>query len=161
MLQGAASSPAGAAGEHPVLEAQVQIAHALEHAAKLERPGDGVRAAEEIAHLHGVTNDPRSENGNSETLAGARTMVGQDLGEGESSLDSKTDGAQEANIGLGIGNWGEVEDKQDGNEVGEEKPVPMVDRVRLFGRKIMGEQIDLRLGVLPLPEIVGPVESTL
>jgi hypothetical protein len=51
-------------------------------------------------------------------------VVGQDLREGESSLDRKTDSAQEADIGCGIGDGGEVEDGQDGNEVSEEEPVP-------------------------------------
>lgn len=123
-LHGAASSPAGGAGKHPVLEAQIQIAHTLEHTAQLECPGDGVRTAKEVAHLHSVTNNPCSENRYSEALAGARAVVGQDLREGKSSLDRKTDSAQEANIGCGIGDRGEVEDGQDGNEVSEEEPVP-------------------------------------
>lgn len=111
MLHGAASSPVGGASEHPVLEAQIQIAHTLEHTAKLEGPGNGFLAAEEVAHLHGVTKDPRSENRHPETLARTGAVVGQDLRERESSLDSKTDGAQEADVGRGIGDGGEVEHK--------------------------------------------------
>lgn len=126
MLHGAASSPAGGAGEHPVLEAQVQIAYALEHTAQLERPGDGLLATEEVAHLHGITKNPSSKNGHSEALAGTGAVVGQNLGERESSLDSKTNGAQEADIGRGIGDGGKVEDGQDGDKVGQEEPVPRV-----------------------------------
>lgn len=111
MLRRAASCQAGGAGEHPVLEAQIQIAHALEHTAQLEGPGNGFRAAEEVAHLHCITKDPRSENRHPETLARTGAVVGQDLRERESSLDSKTDGAEEADVGRGIGDGGEVEDK--------------------------------------------------
>ena len=134
MLHGAASSPAGGAGEHPVLEAQVQIAHALEHTAQLERPGDGLLAAEEVAHLHGITKNPSGENGHSESLAGTGAVGGQNLGERKNSLDSKTNSAQEADIGRGIGDGSKVEDGQAGGKVGEEEPVPIVaESVSVFG----------------------------
>lgn len=123
-FQGTSSSLVGGAGKHPVLESQIQIAHALEHAAQLECPGDGVGAAEEVAYLHSVTKNPCSENRHSEAFAGARAVVGQNLRKGKSSLDRKTDSAQEANIGCGIGDRGEVEDGQDSNEVSKEEPVP-------------------------------------
>lgn len=139
LLYGAASSPAGGAGEHPVLEAQVQIAHALEHTAQLERPGDGFLAAEKIAHLHGISENPGSENGHSEAIAGTGTVVGQNLGERENSLDSETNSTQEADVGRGIGDGSKVEDGQDGDKVGEEEPVPVVaESVSAFDHVVKG-----------------------
>jgi hypothetical protein len=55
-------------------------------------------------------------------------VVGQNLGEREDSLDSETNGAQEADIGRGIGDGSKVKDGQDSDEVGEEDPVPVVAR---------------------------------
>lgn len=57
--------------EHVELEAQVEVARALEHAAQLEGPWDSFCAAEEIAHLHGVTENPCRNDGDPETLARA------------------------------------------------------------------------------------------
>jgi hypothetical protein len=65
-------------------------------------------------------------------------MVGQNLREREGSLDSKTDGAQEANIGLGTGKRGEVEDGHDGDEIGKEEPVS----VEIAGQRVLTRQIE-------------------
>ena len=59
----------GVPGEHVELEAKVEVTHALEHTAELERPRNGLRAVEEVAHLHGITENPGCDDGNAEALA--------------------------------------------------------------------------------------------
>lgn len=59
----------GLPGEHPELEAQVEVTHALEHTAELEGPGNGLGAVEEVTHLHGVTENPGRDDRHTEALA--------------------------------------------------------------------------------------------
>lgn len=116
----AASSSTVTACEHPVLKAQVTVAHTLEHATHLESPGNGLRAEKEKAHFHAITKDPRGKKRQTETLAGARAVVSEYLGEGESGLDGETNIAQEADVGLRVGYRGKMDHDQDGDKVGQE-----------------------------------------
>lgn len=52
-------------------------------------------------------------------------MVGDDLGDGESCFDSKTDVAKEIDIVINLTERSQVNDSKDSNEVGEEHPVSM------------------------------------
>lgn len=123
LLMRANRSPGSHLGEHIVLEAQVKVAHTLEHTAQLEGPGDGLLAAEEVAHLHGITNEPCRENGDPEALARAGAVVGQNLGNGEGSLNGETNAAEDADISIRFGDRGEVDHGQDGYKIGQEHPV--------------------------------------
>ena len=69
VLLGAACSLVVATGEHEVLDTQISITDTLENTTQLECPGDGFLAHEEVSHLAAVTNNPSSQNGDSETLA--------------------------------------------------------------------------------------------
>lgn len=120
---GAACSFVGATGEHPVLDAQVGIANTLEDTTELERPGDRIRAHKEVAHLAAVTNDPSSQDGDTESFARTRSVVGQNLRDGESGLDGETDAAQQADIGTEVGDRSKVNDEKSGDEVTEENPI--------------------------------------
>lgn len=88
----------GVSSEVIKLEAQVEVAHALEDTTELERPWDGLCAVEEVAHLHGITKNPCRNNGESEALAGAGSVVGDYLREREGSFDGESEVANEANI---------------------------------------------------------------
>ena len=123
LVIGANGSSGSTANEHPVLDAQVAVAHALEHTAQLESPRNGLLATEEVAHLHRVTKEPRSQDGNTESGARARAVVGHDLRDREDSFHSKTDTAQEANVGGGLGEGGDVEDEKNADKVSQEHPV--------------------------------------
>lgn len=131
LLLGAACSPHGVPSEHPVLQAQVAITDALEHTAELECPGDSLCTAEEVAHLHRVTNQPRGQDRDTESFTGARAVVGQDLWNGESGLNGETDAAQQADVGGGVGDRGDVKNEQNSDEVGEEHPVPRTQWVSI------------------------------
>lgn len=111
VILGVACSLDVATGEHEVLDAQVAVTDALEDTAQLESPGNRVRAHEEVAHLAAITNNPSGQHGESEALARARSVVGEDLGHGESGLDGETNAAQQADIGAEVGDRGEVDDK--------------------------------------------------
>lgn len=52
-------------------------------------------------------------------------MVGDDLRDGESRFDSKTDVAKETDIVINLTERSQVNDSEDSNEVGEEHPVSM------------------------------------
>lgn len=117
IILGVARSLDIAPGEHEVLDAQVAITDALEDTTQLESPGNRVRAHEEVAHLAAITDNPGGQDGESEALARARSVVGEDLGHGEGGLDGKTNAAQQADIGAEVGDRGKVDDKEGGNEV--------------------------------------------
>lgn len=81
---------------NPILEAQACITARLEDAAELERPWDFVAiASEEEQHLHRVAHKPVGQDGESESLARAGTMIRENLREGEDSFDSKTEVADD------------------------------------------------------------------
>lgn len=119
----ATGSSGSATNEHPVLDPQVAVAHALEHTAQLEGPGDRLLATEKVAHLHRVTKEPCSQDGDTESVARARTMIGDDLRDREDSFNSKTDAAQQANVGGRLGEGGDVEDEKNADKVSQEHPV--------------------------------------
>lgn len=115
----------GVSGEEIKLETQVEVAHALEDTAELERPRDGLCAVEEVAHLHGVTKNPCRNNGDSEALARARSVVGKDLRDREGSFDGESDVAKEADIELRLSDRGQMDDGQHSDKVTQRHPVSL------------------------------------
>lgn len=67
---------------HPVLDSEIGVTTSLEHATKLKRPWDLGGGSEEPEHLHRVSGEPRNQDGEAETFAGARAAVGEDLWDG-------------------------------------------------------------------------------
>lgn len=108
----------GVASEEVELEAQVEVAHTLEDTTELERPGDGLCAVEEVTHFHSVTENPCRNNGESEALARAGLVVGEDLRDREDSFDGESDVAKEADIESRLSDRGKVDDGQHSDEVG-------------------------------------------
>lgn len=169
MVDRAASSPARGRDERPgdeahrktVLEAKVEIADALEDTAHFEGPWDGFLAAEEITHLHDISQNPGCNDRDAEALAGPGAVIRHDLRKGQHSLNGKTDRTQSADIGFGIGEGREVEDEEGARKVGEEQPVSME---RMIGQPLRAQassnpvQKNLRLGVPPLPKVIRPLE---
>jgi len=72
-----------------ILKPQKQITSHLENTAHLERPRDLARRSKEPKHLHEVTSDPGCEDRETEAFAGARAVVGEDLGEREGCFDGE------------------------------------------------------------------------
>lgn len=72
---------------HEVLETQAAIARGLEDTADLECPRDLCSSREEPEHLHGITNEPAGQDGESETLARLGLHVGQHLRQRQCSFD--------------------------------------------------------------------------
>lgn len=115
----------GVSSEVIKLEAQVEVANALEDTTELERPGDGLCAVEEVAHLHGITENPCRDDGDSEALARAGSVVGNDLRDREGSFDGESAVANEANIELRFSDRGQVDDGQDSDEVSQRHPISL------------------------------------
>lgn len=115
----------GVSSEVIKLEAQVEIANALEDTTELERPGDGLCAVEEVAHLHGITENPCRDDRDSEALARAGSVVGNDLRDREGSFDGESAVANEADVELRLSDRGQVDDGQDSDEVSQRHPISL------------------------------------
>lgn len=114
---------AGSPAIHPELETQEEVAGALENTADLEHRRDVLGAEEEVAHLHRVTNNPRRDHGQPETLARAGLIVGPDLGQREGGLDGQANAAKDTDVDVGLGDRSEVDHEQGEVEVYQEQPV--------------------------------------
>lgn len=115
-----------AASVHQILDAKVGVAAGLEDAAALEGPGDLASRGEEPEHLHGVTGQPHGQDRHAETLARARLVVDEDLGDGKGRFDGESDVADERGVGHVEGLEGREKDLADdeaGEEVEDELPV--------------------------------------
>lgn len=112
--------------KHQILNTQVHITHALEDGAELECRGNNILRIEQITHLHYITEEPRSQDGDPETFAGTRALVGEDLWNGKESFDGESGDAEEVGVGLCLGDEGEkdVDDEKGAGEVAQECPVP-------------------------------------
>jgi hypothetical protein len=108
---------------HEILASQKQITAHLENAAQLERPRYLTGRRKEPEHLHDITSNPACENGHTETFAGARLVVGQDLREREGGLDGKADGAEACGVeGVEVWDGGDQKfERDEGDEEVEEE----------------------------------------
>lgn len=77
------------------------------------------------------------------------------MGDGKGGFNGKSDVTQEANISVELGDRAQVDEGQDSDEVCEEHVVS-ADGVSLDVRGFPSALKNLRLGILPLPEFVGP-----
>lgn len=127
MLLNSARDPL-AASIHQILDAKIRVAAGLEDTAALEGPGDLAGRSEEPEHLHGVTGQPHGQDRQAETLARARLVVDEDLGDGKGRFDGETNVADQRGVGHVEGLEGREEDLADdkaSEEVQDELPVPV------------------------------------
>lgn len=152
---------------HHILQPQIHIAHALESGTELECGRNDVLGIEQVTHLHHITEKPRAQNGEPESLAGPRALVGQDLRNGQEGFDGESGNAEEVDIGLRLGDEGEehVYHEEDAGEIAKESPVSVLGGWLTFESKTgtRKKEADERSNILsftpPTPEVIRPRES--
>lgn len=84
---------------HPPLNPQARITACLKYAAHFKCPRHfSLRAHEEEAHFHGVSDQPVGKHRCTEALARLSALVGEDLGKGQCGLYAETKIADEEGV---------------------------------------------------------------
>ncbi|KAI9822616.1 MAG: hypothetical protein M1827_000335 [Pycnora praestabilis] len=145
------SSPSLPVPKDPVLHPQAHITRKLKQTTSLEGPRNATLGGskEEEDRLHHVAQQPTGQDGEAETPAGPRALVGDDLGEGEDGFNAEGEIADQRRVGWVRGEE-ELADEQAEDEVEECLPVSVPPRA---------PWTNLRLRRPPLPEIPRPHDA--
>lgn len=95
---------------HPELQAQEQIAAHLEHSAEFESPRYSTCGSKEPKHLHYITGNPAGHDWKTETFAGSRFVICNDLRNWEGCFYTKSNVADCVRVdGIEPWSWRENE----------------------------------------------------
>lgn len=138
-----------------VLNTEECVAGALEDTADLEGPGNGGGCSEEPVKLHSVTNNPASDNRQSEPLARFGSQVGEDLGDRKGRFNGETDRSD--GTGVNVVEAGNMRQEQFENDEADDKVHDAMPKsASPLDRSHASESSKYsRLGRAPLPEIIG------